>query len=686
MARSPRRANKASAGMTSVNEGPRPTESALSQYSGNLEAGAGEDEPVDENSDLTVIQCVRECFREARDASRIRRKQSQVNWYAYMGQQDWSGKVKGQSREYIPKTPLAVDQLSFFIKKALTAFGDWFQVDLARHVNPNIPMTGEQIRDLMTVYLDMLPDGMNKTTTFDIRMADAMKVGLLQSLMIFKIYGRSIQQRRYSLEEGERYETPITQMPGTTPMRLSVKEVKRWYLCVDLVRPDDYYPDPSGNGLYEIHKCEKDLHEVIEMAENGIYDKDAVDLLKQSFERPAQERRKDTDMGQERTPPPSFRKKVVILEYWGTLLNAEGHVGQRNIVCAIADDQYLVRPPEPNPFWHGESPFVVCPIIRVPFSVWHKALFDHASSLNFAINELFNLILDGGISAVWGIKQIRADMLENPDEITAGIAQGATLAVKNELPAGEKVLEIVSQGQVPQDAMAVYEATNREFEAAALTNELKLGQMPARKPLATEIEAIGQGQSNTLEGIAGIIEQECIEKVLRKSWLCILQDADSLLSEDMVNAIGAPAALTLRRMSEEQRFAAFAGTTDIKVTGLTAIIAKAQAFQKQAALMQIVMNNPLLAQAYQQKFSAERQLEFLMKALNINPEDVEKTQEEIQQNAAELQRTMAMAGAMNPARGGNTPTGNASNTGTSAPQAGEINQLTTPATGMVGNG
>ena len=45
-----------------------------------------------------------------------------------MGLQDWSGKVKGQSREFIPKTPIAVDQLCFFVKKALTGFGDWFQV------------------------------------------------------------------------------------------------------------------------------------------------------------------------------------------------------------------------------------------------------------------------------------------------------------------------------------------------------------------------------------------------------------------------------------------------------------------------------------------------------------------------------------------------------------------------------
>jgi hypothetical protein len=129
----------------------------------------------------------------------------------------------------------------------------------------------------------------------------------------------------------------------------------------------------------------------------------------------------------------------------------------------------LIRKPEPNPFWHGESPFIACPIIRVPFSVWHKAVFDHASNLNLAINEIFNLMIDGGIASVWGTKQIRSDMLVNPEQITDGVPQGITLDIKNEVPWGQKVMDNLTEGQVPNDAMAMFESLSREFEAAALT-------------------------------------------------------------------------------------------------------------------------------------------------------------------------------------------------------------------------
>jgi hypothetical protein len=643
----------------------------------------GNDESVDpSDDDLSVIDCVDQFFVEAERAQRIRRKQSQVNWDAYMGLQDWSGKVKGQSREFIPKTPIAVDQLCFFVKKALTGFGDWFQVSLSKNTNPaTAPLSGEQIRDLLMLYLQTLPDGENETTTFDVRASDGLKVGLLQSLMIFKVYGSTKSERRYGLEEGKPYETPIAQLPGTTPMRLTIKTRERWYLNIDLIRPEDYYPDPSGNGLYEIHKSEKDLHQIVELADQGIYDKKTVDELHSSYEREYQERRRAQAMGQETSPPPSFRKKVVIKEFWGTLLNEDGRVAQRNVVCTIANDRFLIRKPEPNPFWHGESPFIACPIIRVPFSVWHKAVFDHASNLNLAINEIFNLMIDGGIASVWGTKQIRSDMLVNPEQITDGVPQGITLDIKNEVPWGQKVMDNLTEGQVPNDAMAMFESLSREFEAAALTNELRMGSMPQKRVAAAEVNSMDSGQSVTMEGIVGVIEQDSFDKVLRKSWLCILQDADNLLSEDVVNAIGATSAVAFRRMSPAQRFATFATASNIEVDGISAIIAKGQNFQKQGALMQIVMQNPLLMQAYQRKFSSEKQLEFLMKSLNINPEDVEKTPEEIAQNDAEMARTQQASQIINPSAQGKG-TGTQADAGQGAAPAAQVNQAAAPATGL----
>src|SRR6185437_743271 len=125
----------------------------------------------------------------------------------------------------------------------------------------------------------------------------------------------------------------------------------------------------------------------------------------------------------------------------GTLIGPEGEVIAENVICTVANKKYLIRAPEPNPFWHGETPFITAPLIRVPFSVWHKALYDGPAQLNFAINELFNLMLDGGIASVWGIKQLRANFLADPKQASGGIQQGTTLVVNDSLPEGAKVLE-----------------------------------------------------------------------------------------------------------------------------------------------------------------------------------------------------------------------------------------------------
>jgi hypothetical protein len=134
-------------------------------------------------------------------------------------------------------------------------------------------------------------------------------------------------------------------------------------------------------------------------------------------------------------------------------------------------------------------------------------------------------------------------------------------------------------------------------------------------------------------------------------------------------------------MSPAQRFATFATASNIEVDGISAIIAKGQNFQKQGALMQIVMQNPLLMQAYQRKFSSEKQLEFLMKSLNINPEDVEKTPEEIAQNDAEMARTQQASQIINPSAQGKG-TGTQADAGQGAAPAAQVNQAAAPATGL----
>lgn len=634
------------------------------------------DEPVSEEDEykLSVISAVREFRDQAKDARQERLVKNHENREAFLGRQDWTYKQQGQSMEFLPKVPVAVEQMSSFVKRSMVQFGQWFTVDLDRSLYGKI--TGQQVAAIMLPFLDNLWAGNNKTQSFTTVISDSVKNGLLESLIILKVHGGVQKTRSFKAEQGEGLELGEDGSLARPEMALAMEEDEEWRLRIDLVRPEDYYPDPTGNNLFEIHRVERDLHEVIAMADQGVYDKAAVaELIDVDFPMPLDEERSDRDRNQQEAINPRFRKRVVLDEFWGTLLNSDGTIAQENIVCTIANDKYLIRPPEPNPFWHQESPFIAEPLLRVPWSVWHKAVYDHASSLNFAINEMFNLMLDGGISAVWGIKQVRLDQLEDPGQVAGGIQQGQTLAVKSTLPPGDKVLETVSEGNVPQDAMAMFEFLNREFASAALTSELKMGQMPGRKVLATEVIEQGQSQALTLDGIVTDLEVVVIARLLRKAWLTILQNADSLPEDTIANLIDSRAALLIMRASPAERFAMFAGRTKFKVSGISATMAKAKDFQKVMGALQAISTNPLLLQAFMKKYSSDRTLDYMMRLLNINPDNLYKDQQELDDSQAEMARTQQAAGIIGGPAGSNSPDG-----GGSMPA--EVNQVTNPLTGM----
>jgi hypothetical protein len=625
-----------------------------------------------------VISAINQYRIASEDARRQVITQSDRNWQTYLGKQDWSHKQAGQSSEFLPKVPVSVEQLAALFKRGMIQFGDYFSVDIDQQLGELV--SGAQLRSMLKPFLNDLWGPNNNPERFSTVVSDGVKVALLKRLFILKVHGGFMTRKKFEFERGE---------DGAPKVRDDT--TREWHLRMDLVRLEDYYPDPTGAGLYEIHRVERDYHEVESMAEDGVYDAEVVKRIRGfSHERPEDEDLDEADKNQGETTPPGFRKRVLLDEFWGTILDANGRPAHRNCVATVANERYLIRKPEPNPFWHQESPFVVAPLVRVPHSVWHKAIYDHASDLNLAINEMFNLMLDGGIAAVWGIKQLRTEDLEDPSQVENGIKQGVTLAVKQTLPHKAKVLETVSEGDVPKDAMAVFEFLNREFTSAAMTNELKLGALPPKQVLATEVLEASQSQNLMLDGIVADVEVNVIAEALRKAFLCVLQNAEDIPEVAFTSATDKKVALAIMRASPEERFSLFAGRCQFRVSGLSATMTRALDFQKVMALLQAVGTQPLLLQAFMRKFSPDRTLEHLIRTLNINPENIEKTLEEQSQDAQaeEAKRTEGAAALIGqgPQNSEGKPGGVASGAGTGGdPQTAAIQQAAQPMMGLPGN-
>lgn len=616
-------------------------------------------------TDKQVVQWVDECYQESRKSKRWRLDKNRANREAFLGQQDWSSKIPGQSKEFLPKTGVAATQFSAFLKRGLVQMGDWYELVMSA----GAPLDSRQAKELLNAFLDDTLAEDNKVEDFATILSDAILLATTESLIILKIHGNLRQ-------------------PDSGPEGQQKKP--KWQLRMDLVPFECYFPDPTGKGLYEIHEIERDLWEVQDRAKEGLYDEKEVAKIKESTRLNDGDQRKAAGINQSESTPPSSRKKVIIREFWGTLLNDKGEAAGRNIVCAVANNKHLIRRPIPNPYWHGESPFVAEPIIRVPKSTHHKALFDEAVQLNLAINELFNLFIDGAIGAVWGINQLRHDYLVDPRQTDDGIPQGETLIVSSSLPPGEKVLEPLTTSRVPEDAMAVFEALNREFTSASLSSELKLGQFPGKEVKATEVIEQSQSQGVMLDSLIGQIEREVIRNILRKSFLVTMQFIDHAPIEKVLGSIGVQGAWAIGAGNVEQRqkmFMAFRDRSTFRVKGLSALMSRARDFQKLMALMQVVTSNPIFLQAFFTKYSPDAILAFAMKTLQLDPSDFARaTREEKSSFVEEMQMLPAFMQLIT--GGGGEGSGGAANVG--GPATGgaqipaEINQTVNPMTGMSG--
>lgn len=673
---------------------------------------AGEIPPVvpalSEEEATHICQLVGEARRQADDVRKGRLSQNKVNQAAFMARQDWSYKQPGQSREFLPRVPLATEQISNYVKRSLTDFGDWFQVELPKEAQ----ISADDARAWLRQELEMMHRVQQGRLDFATTISDAVKTGLLQSLAILKVHGRMVTQRQWAVETlpgaspiqatpfpGDIYPpmgalpgmppavppgpmNPVLQgsagggpgptlppgpgLPGMPPMggappmapppprqELRQRDVRQWHLLIDLIDPEDYYPDPTGSGMFEIQRAERDLADVKKMSEPGpngeppIYDPAVVAELEMGAAGRWDDAQRRQLRGEADPGELKWRPRVTLDEYWGSITDEDGNVVHENIVCVVANEKHLIRPPEPNPFWHGQSPFVVAPLMRVPFSVWHKALFDAAVGLNLSMNELYSLMLDGALASVWGTRTVRPGMLEDPRQISNGVPQGATLVVKDEAPAGVKVFEQVAQGTVPQESMALFQMSSQEFQGATLLSDVQRAQTPPPSTTATATSQVVAASATFFDGVVRDLEDKLIEPVLWKAWCCLLQNAEDVRASDVQAAMGPQQAVKLSRMSPAERYVTMAQGARFKVTGVSAVSARQQQFQKMMMLLQAVGSNPLMYQAFVGEYSMKKIINGLIRSLNIDPRTIELDEEEkMQQMIGSMMAQGQMGGAM----------------------------------------
>lgn len=574
-----------------------------------------------------IIQIITNCRNEARAARRSRILANDLNYDFYHLTQDMSHKKQGQSREFLPKQAMAVEQVTSFLHQGLVDFGDWFSVSAARGVK-HAMFTDSEAQALMKKFLE--------DAAFTTFIQDSIKAGLLGSVMIAKVGTKQVNRPKYLARKKKA-------LLGFERVFEKIDDLET-QPDISLVRPRDWYPDPTARGVYSVERIEMDYFELLDTARANpaVYDLEQIENLGASLcsgpDYTERERSRETGQNPIIT---GTRMRVQLHEFWGTLVDARGHVVMRNCVSTMANNTYLIRKPAPNPYWHQRSPYIVAPILRVPWSVWHKCLMDAPTMLNRSENELFNLILDSGLASVFGVKQVRSNMILNADKLSGGIAPNEVIEVGPQCPPGVKAVETVSTGAMSQEALSALNVVSSEFNSASLTNDLRMGVLPSRSVKATEVVEASNSLTGVFSSIAKAIESDYVQPLLDLTWLTMMQHTEKFSSPEYQSILGEDRASQLDRATPEKRFSLTVLGHKFKVFGLTQTLNKIKDFRKLTTLLQTIAQAPSLMDAFMKRYDPTRLLGQIMKSLDIDEDQIKL--DEVDQLMGQMQTSGAGA-------------------------------------------
>jgi len=576
-------------------------------------------------SESAILDAIDGYRRLSNEARRSRASKNKIGWDFLHCRQDWSHKLDHQSRDFMPDFPMAVERIAASLSQPYFETEEWFDVVPAGIGPPAIdPVI---LRRFLMFYMDRLYlpgnycDSTHCIATF---MHDAFEMNIIEAVTCAKVYAVRCNRFQYMLESGN----PIGDTSDYSQLEAVVRsvEVPTLRLAIDLIPWEDYFPDPTGNNLFDIHEKSVTL---AHLRDNPDYDPEVIDSLSSvssgtsGDSTPEYEKRRRSDSDD---PGNSSLYGPRIREVWGDIVDLRD--GKRllpaNRFCTVTSTRKFLRPPTPNPFWHGRRPFCKGSLLRVPLSEVHKSIADHAVPVARAANELDNLMLDGAIAEVWGIRQFRPDLIENAEECDHGIPQGYTAKMKTGAEVGAKFLEIVAEGRVPQLSVEMQRQKAAQFQIATALPETAQGSQPQRSATATEIAAVSASSQGLYGGFSSFFERGFVVPMLELAWMTLWQYVDDFTEPEIVQIVGPERALVLQAMPAAERFVLLAQSIRFRVKGLRQLMLNQELFSRLTVFLQSLGVNPSLLMAYDSKYDIVPYMTDMMKAIRLAPERYEK--------------------------------------------------------------
>lgn len=562
----------------------------------------------DEN-DVTLAMSLQSYWNEAdnnrKSGLNPRDDKWRDNLNLYWNRFDFSKKAQWQAKETMPEVPSYVDRFAAAMKEALVATPEGFYT-VTDPADQDGDISGA-IKRMTDVWLTKTGrNQVGQIIPFSAVFEEQMKLGALTALSNVVTWKDDI--------------------PGGR-------------VAVETVDPRLVWLDHSFRNMYRIRRIEVDRHDLHKMLKerdnkgDSIWNLGELSSLVNSLTLYDQVNR--AEMAGHGVETLASRNPITLDEYIATVVDASGEVISDRALCVVANQKYVIRGPEKNPFWHGQDWLVYTPMIPTPLSVYGRTYMEDFGSVAKTFTELTNLILDAVYTVSLKAWAIVPGMLLNPEQVAEGISPNKLFLLEEGMRP-EDFAKALDLGTLPPESIKAWEMMKNELTEAAGVNEIGIGQFaPKGRTSATEVSATQQSSSAIIRSIAQTVETRWLDPNLDLIWKTGLQHVKSS-DKQLLAAAGDQmgSALLGRRRELIQRPFTF------QARGISNTIYKANMLKNLLGILQIIGSNQVFMQQFLQVVSVEKFVKKLFELSGIDLSQFQASDREkmIQQIATPLQQ------------------------------------------------
>lgn len=502
----------------------------------------------------------------------------------YWGRHDFSRKANWQAREVMPEVSQYVDRFAAAMKEALVATPEGFY-SILDHSDQEGDLS-EAIKRMTDVWLSH--SGRNQMGTllaFPSVFEEQMKLGALTACSAVVIWKGDTENGRVAIESTD---------------------------------PRFVWLDHTYRNLYRVRRVELDRHDLYGMAKerdgkgNAIFNLPQLEQLIGSINSIEDNGQKEQMSGHGHQIT-TARQPIILDEYIATVLSPQGEVLADRALMVVANNKFLVRGPEANPFWHGDDWLTFTPLITTPLSVYGRSYMEDFGSVANTFNELTNMILDAVYTSSLKAWAMVPSMLANPEQIAEGISPNKIFQLEEGYKAAD-FATMLDLGTLPPESVKIWQAMKTELGEAAGINEIGLGQFaPKGRTSATEIMETKQSSSSLIRSLAQTVETRWLDPTLDLVWKTGLQHVsknDPLMKmaagEEMFGA------LISRRKELVHRPMTF------QARGISSMIQRSATLKALMGILSIVSGSELLLAEFVKVVDMEKFVKKLFELSNVD--------------------------------------------------------------------